>query len=676
MKPQRRILVVDDSAEDRAAFRRFLRQDADYVNLIEEAITGEEAVTVCQRASFDVVLLDHHMPRMQGAEALRILRTLPGWSTPIIALTSTGQADVASLMLEAGANDFLFKDDITASSLSRSITNAITKERLQRKVEKAARRTARLQLVTAELSRARVPGQVIDVFLREGLEALGASAGFVALLSEDGTQLEMDASPGFLPHEVQTWRRLPLSAPLPVTDAARTGALVTLGTLEEKYARYPALKDAFPRFQALAAVPLRVGDNRLGALGVTFIEPQIFDEEEKDFLLVLSRQCALALERARLYEALQESETQRRLALEAARLGTWRWDIVPNRVHMDEICRSLFGLPPEGTLDSVQVSARILPEDRSQVQEFFRLFLRSHEPGDYQLEFRVLGPGDSVRWILDKGRVVSDANGNAERMVGVCYDITERKTFEMTLLRQKEAERKRADFEQQLVGIVSHDLKNPLAAILMQSALALRQGGLGDRVLKMMTRIQSSAERASRMIRDLLDFTQARLGGGIPLQVREFDAREVVAQVLEEVRQAFPHRQLIFGSQGDTTGAWDPDRLAQVVTNLMQNAVKYSPEDTRIQVRLRARGEEVELSVHNEGAPIPADKLPFLFEPMQRATSQADTAGRSVGLGLYIVRHIVEAHRGTISVNSTPDEGTLFTVRLPRHGRKATESTA
>ncbi len=674
MKPQRRILIVDDSAEDRTALRRFLRQDADHENLTEEASTGEAGIEACRRSAFDAVLLDHHMPRMLGLEVLRSLRAQPGWRTPIIALTSTGQAEVASQMLEAGAHDFLFKDDITASILSRSITNAITKERLQRKVEETARRTARLQQVTAELSRALVPGEVIDVFLRTGLEALGAAAGFVALLSEDGTHLEMTSSPGFEEQEVRGWRQFPLSAALPITDAARTGALIALGTLEERCARYPAMKETSTRFQALAAVPLCVGDNRQGALGVSFTEPHVFDDEERDFLLVLTRQCAQALERARLYEALQESETQRRLALESGRLGTWTWDIARGRLQMGAACRALFGLPLEGALDSAQVGARIHPEDRPRVQEFFQKLLHSQESKVHQLEFRLLGPGEAVTWIQDKGRTLWDARGHAERVVGVSYDITERKTFEMQLLLQKEAEKRRADFEQQLVGIVSHDLKNPLAAILMQVGLALRQGGLDERTLKMMTRIQSSAERAARMVRDLLDFTQARLGGGIPLQLREVDVREIVSQVLEEVRHAFPQRQLTFESKGDTTGTWDGDRLAQVVTNLVQNAVKYSPEGTGIQVHLHERGEEVELSVHNEGSPIPADRLPRLFEPMQRATSQEDKAGRSVGLGLYIVKHIVEAHRGTVTVSSTLAHGTVFTVRLPRHGRKPVAS--
>ncbi|WP_224243951.1 PAS domain-containing protein [Hyalangium gracile] len=809
MKPQRRILIVDDSREDRVAFRRFLLRDVEHQNLVEEAPTGDVGVEACRRETFDAVLLDHHMPRMGGLETLRALRALPGWNTPVVALTSTGRADVARQMLEAGATDFLFKDDVTASSLNRAITNAITKDRLQRRVEKAAWRTARLQQVTAELSRARLPRQVVDVFLQQAMDALGAAAAYLALLSRDGDSLELDASTGFQQEELQDWKRILLNVALPITDAARTGALITSESLEDRVSRYPVLKGVHPQYPALAALSLRVGDQRLGAVIFFFSQPRVFEEEERDFILVLARQCAQALDRARMYEearlardsarleeerfralilasspvvwradasgqgatnitvhegrlgqslerstglqwmdalhpedqeavlrqwseavrteqlfraefrvrardgswrihlsqgvpvrgsdgvvrewiganwdvteergaeaerarlyaALQESETQRRMALEAGRLGTWAWELAADRIDMDTVGRALLGLPEQVPLSAGMLSEHVHPEDLTRERAFFQDFLRAGSKSEYELEFRVLPPGGGLRWVVCRGSMIRDGRDPPKRILGVCYDITERKTLELDLLRQREAERKRADFERQLVGIVSHDLKNPLSAILMQSAMAVVQGGLDERTLKMMTRIQSSAERASRMIRDLLDFTQARLGGGIPLQVRELDAREVVAQVLEEVRQAFPYRRLSLEATGDTAGAWDGDRLAQVLTNLLQNALKYSPEDTGIQVRLHGEGAEVELSVHNQGAPIPAERLPHLFEPMQRATSQEDKASRSVGLGLYIVKHIVEAHRGTVSVSSREGEGTVFRVRLPRRGQ-------
>jgi signal transduction histidine kinase len=119
-------------------------------------------------------------------------------------------------------------------------------------------------------------------------------------------------------------------------------------------------------------------------------------------------------------------------------------------------------------------------------------------------------------------------------------------------------------------------------------------------------------------------------------------------------------------SEGDGRGEWDADRLVQALGNLVTNAVKYSAEGTPVNVLTRGEEDRVVLEVHNTGTPIPADRLPHLFQPMQRAVARSDPGSRSVGLGLYIVRHIVSAHEGTIQVRSTEGEGTTFTLALPR----------
>ncbi|MFY0524585.1 sensor histidine kinase [Archangium gephyra] len=129
---------------------------------------------------------------------------------------------------------------------------------------------------------------------------------------------------------------------------------------------------------------------------------------------------------------------------------------------------------------------------------------------------------------------------------------------------------------------------------------------------------------------------------------------------------AWPERHLQVSQRGAATGEWDSDRMAQVVSNLVTNALKYSPKATPVRVELRTESDSVELAVHNEGPPIPLDVLPRLFEPLQRGTPQVDRASRSIGLGLYIVKHLVEAHGGTVAAHSEQGLGTTFTVRLPR----------
>ncbi|WP_395845781.1 ATP-binding protein [Cystobacter fuscus] len=233
-------------------------------------------------------------------------------------------------------------------------------------------------------------------------------------------------------------------------------------------------------------------------------------------------------------------------------------------------------------------------------------------------------------------------------------------------LRAESAIQTRLDFEQKLIGIVSHDLRNPLSAILMGTSLLMRRETLDARTTQSLVRIQSAAERATRMIKDLLDFTQARLGGGLRIERRPMDMHQLIQGVMDEVEVAWPEREIRLQRQGDGQGEWDADRMAQVVQNLVTNAIKYSPAESPVYVTLHGEEAEVILSVANQGPPIPADKLTSIFEPMQRATAEVDKAGRSVGLGLYIVKRILDAHEGRIEVVSTPQEGTRFTVWLPR----------
>ncbi|WP_395849542.1 ATP-binding protein [Cystobacter fuscus] len=223
----------------------------------------------------------------------------------------------------------------------------------------------------------------------------------------------------------------------------------------------------------------------------------------------------------------------------------------------------------------------------------------------------------------------------------------------------------RVKLEQQLIGIVSHDLRSPISAILMSTQLLLRRMDLDEKTAKMAARIQSSAERANRMIRDLLDFTQARLGGGLRIERAPAALHDIVWHAVEEVKLAHSGREFLLDMDEMPTSEWDADRLSQVVINLVSNAVKYSPTPSPVRIQVRKRPHLALLEVHNGGEPISPTLLPLLFEPLQRGGQSVDKAGRSIGLGLYIVDQIVRAHGGTVSVQSTTQSGTTFSVHLP-----------
>ncbi|WP_257449184.1 PAS domain S-box protein [Archangium lipolyticum] len=225
----------------------------------------------------------------------------------------------------------------------------------------------------------------------------------------------------------------------------------------------------------------------------------------------------------------------------------------------------------------------------------------------------------------------------------------------------QEAARVRED----VVAIVSHDLRNPLNAITLSATTLLKREDVDERTAKAIRRIYAAADRASGMIRDLLDFTQARVGG-IPIHRRPLDFHAHVHHVVDEVQGAHPERHIDFHARGDGQGEWDEGRLAQVVTNLVGNALQHSPASTPVRVSTWSEGPGVCLEVHNEGAPIPAELIPTLFEPYRQGPEAG--AGRgSLGLGLFITRQIVLGHGGTLEVRSSENDGTTFTVRLPRH---------
>jgi signal transduction histidine kinase len=255
---------------------------------------------------------------------------------------------------------------------------------------------------------------------------------------------------------------------------------------------------------------------------------------------------------------------------------------------------------------------------------------------------------------LRRHDVVGDDGGQAVAASLIQFvDLTELRTTEA--------------YQRQDMAIASHDLRNPLSAIAMNAAILARADGIADeRRVKTAARITSSAARMGRMIEDLFDYTAAALGKGIPVRYRAVDLSTIVDEAVSEARAAHAGRDFPLRREGDLRGTWDPDRLHQVLQNLLGNAVKYSPAGSAIPVTCVEvpAFDAIDLTVQNSGESITPEFLPHIFDAYRRGPG----AGRnSLGLGLYIVRRIVEAHGGSITVTSSAPEGTRFTIRLPKH---------
>jgi PAS domain S-box-containing protein len=253
-------------------------------------------------------------------------------------------------------------------------------------------------------------------------------------------------------------------------------------------------------------------------------------------------------------------------------------------------------------------------------------------------------------------------------VVAVAQGVADRAAIAIDNARLYQEAREAVRVREGVVAIVSHDLRNPLNAISLSASTLIKREELDERTAKAATRIYAAADRAHRLIRDLLDFTQARVGG-IPVSPRVVSPGELARQVVEEIQSAYPERRLELRVEAEVKVSADPDRLAQVMANLLGNAVQHSPGGTPVRVIVRGEGEGVLFAVHNEGEPIPAELLPVLFEPFQRGREVRAGAGGSLGLGLFISRQIVEAHGGRIEARSAAGKGTTFTVWLPRCSR-------
>jgi PAS domain S-box-containing protein len=226
-------------------------------------------------------------------------------------------------------------------------------------------------------------------------------------------------------------------------------------------------------------------------------------------------------------------------------------------------------------------------------------------------------------------------------------------------------------YNELFAGVLAHDLRNPLGAMMTAAQLLLmRQEGAGDKNAKPLTRILASGQRITRMIDQLLDFTRARVGGGIEVQPRDVNLADLCDQVISELELAYPDWRIEREIAGDQDGSWDPDRILQILSNLLGNAGQHGDVASGILVKLDGRRTDaVTLEVRNRGV-IPASLLPNLFDPFCGTRHRRDHS-RGLGLGLFIIKEIVRAHGGAVDVTSSEAEGTAFTITLPRRAPRS-----
>ena len=409
------------------------------------------------------------------------------------------------------------------------------------------------------------------------------------------------------------------------------------------------------------AMPMVLNAMRREHADGTFHELAVFVAEDRHKyereLLRARRQAEelLAQERA-MQEALSLAEARLRLALGSAQLYVWDVDAASGARRYEDGVALLIGRPAPGPVAADDYASHIDPADREREAQAYARTVEGADP-HYACVYHLNGADGRMRIVSSTGRAVHAADGSLARFVGVLQDVTES-------VRQKEAAEVRAAFAEQMMGIVSHDLRNPLAAIRM-SVMLLERAPLEPKPKLALGRIGRSLDRANRLINDLLDFTSARIGAGIAVRKTPLHLHAAVAEAVAELRTAFEGRLIVHETRGEGVCNVDADRLAQLLGNLVANAMTYGAPGATVTVVSTVGERDCSLAVHNVGEPVPAQSIDSLFDPMTRGTSTPDTQ-RSVGLGLYIVREIARAHGGEVRVESSAEAGTTFSATLPR----------
>jgi PAS domain S-box-containing protein len=418
------------------------------------------------------------------------------------------------------------------------------------------------------------------------------------------------------------------------------------------------------RIAAMTFVPLVSLDRVIGKFMLYFETPRQLSAAELTLAAVIAAQVAFAVDRTRAEEAARRSEERLRFALDAAMMGTWDWDLPSNSVHWSENLESVHGLPAgtfDGTFESYE--REIHPDDHQRVMASARRALETGAPHD--VEYRIVAPDGTVRWVEGKGRVERDASGRPVRMTGVCMNVTRRKQAEIDRLTSaQEASRLKDEF----LAVLSHELRTPLNAIVGWVQM-LQAGNLPpERARKALDVIARNARLQSQLIEDILDVSRI-IAGQMQIERAPVFLTTVIEQVVAAVRPSADAKRVALRCDLPETVPpieGDVRRLHQVLTNIVSNAVKFTPEGGSVAIGCTSADRAIVVEVRDSGVGIAPEFLPHVFERFRQADSTTKRQQGGLGLGLAIAEHLVLQHGGRVAAASEGlGRGATFTVELP-----------
>jgi PAS domain S-box-containing protein len=371
------------------------------------------------------------------------------------------------------------------------------------------------------------------------------------------------------------------------------------------------------------------------------------------------------------------SETLRRLqlALDAATVGMWDWDLDTDRMTWTRQTHLITGISEaEFQGEAAQFFSLLRPADRDYAALFRREVARPEDVKELELEIR--RPDGTVRWLQNRITSLADASGHARRIVGTVRDITQRKEFEVereALLTAERAARTElgaaAQAKDEFLATISHELRTPLNAILGWTTLLQRPNVDTATIVDGLKVIERNARAQTQLLGDLLDANQL-MSGKLSLHFEPMDLNDAVRATLDSLRVLIATRKVRIESsltEAQLHVMGDSGRLQQIASNLISNALKFTPAEGVVSILTGGDAESVHLEVRDSGEGISAEFLPHIFEKFRQADGGSARKHAGLGLGLAITKQLVESHGGTIAVESDgKGKGATFRVRLPR----------
>ncbi|MEZ0611029.1 ATP-binding protein [Fibrella sp. WM1] len=418
---------------------------------------------------------------------------------------------------------------------------------------------------------------------------------------------------------------------------------------------------------AFINVPVIKQGQLVGNFCITQCAPRVWTAPEVRLLQEVAQRTWAAVEQGRAEMALRESEKLFRLTIEAARVGTWDWNLVPNEVVWNEEHFRLFGMPPQPNPVSPKLYFdHVHPYDRDRVGNLLQAAIDSK--GVFDTEFCALLDGGAQRWMSGYGRVTAEADGRSTRISGVMFDIEERRRAEDAL---REANRRKDEF----LALLAHELRNPMATL--SNTLRMLELTGGQHPIHTLSRsvrlMQQEVAHLVRLVDDLLDVSRISQGK-IALVMERLDLVSLLSEVIEATGPQFTAVGKILSvalpdEQPNAVSLYvsgDSARLRQVVSNLLHNALKFTTQQGHVWLSLAQQGEEAVLRVGDNGIGIPPHELVRIFEMFAQVDTSLGRSQGGLGLGLTLVHELVGLHGGRVEASSLGlGQGSEFVVYLP-----------